>query len=173
MEEIWKDVIGYEGKYQCSNFGNFKSLAKLEKGTRRVCIRKEKMLTPSKDGCGYYQIHIEGKSISAHRLIAFAFIPNLDNKEQINHKNGIKTDNRIENLEWMTRSENCKHSFVIGLQDNKGENHPKAKMTNETVKEIRAKYIPNIYPSRKLAKEYGLSKTNILDIVNRRIWNHI
>lgn len=171
--EIWKDIPGFEGTHQVSNLGNFKALKRMRSNGRVVCLYKEKIMKPNLEGNGYYQIQIFSKPHSAHRLVAKAFIPNPKNKEQINHKNGIKTDNRVENLEWLTRSENCKHSFVIGLQCNKGENHPSHKVTAEIVREIRAKYIPNIYTSRRLAKEYRLSKTNILDIVNRKIWNHI
>lgn len=73
----------------------------------------------------------------------------------------------------VTYSENSIHSFKIGLQCNKGENHPNHKLTNIIVNEIRKKYIPRKYTLMRLAKEHGLSKTNVLDIIHRKIWSHI
>jgi len=92
----------------------------------------------------------------------------------VNHINGIKADSRVENLEWVTRKENAKHSFNTGLQVNpKGQDHRMAKLTEQDVFDIRSKYIPRIYSTHKLAKEYNMSSTNIKDIVNRKIWIHI
>ena len=173
MNETWKDIPGYEGTHQVSNIGNFKALARKRFNGKVICDFKERVLHPRHEGNGYLQVNIFSKQVSAHRCVAFAFIDKPIGKDFVNHKNGIKDDNRVENLEWCTQSENCKHSFVIGLQDNKGENHPKAKLTNEIVLEIRKKYIPNIYGCWRLAKDFNLSVTHIKDIVNRRVWNHI
>lgn len=177
MNEIWKNIPGLENCYRVSNFGNFKSIGKIETGKRRIIVRKDRLLSPVHESNGYLQIGliVDGKQkrFLAHRLVALTFLKPVTGKDFVNHKNGIKDDNRVENLEWCNKSENCKHSFLIGTQCNKGEQHPQNKVTNIQVLEIRAKFIPRIYSSRKLAKEYGLSKTNILDIVNRKTWNHI
>lgn len=170
--EIWKNIPGLDNCYYVSNIGNIKSVGRVETGTGR--IRKDKMLSLCKDTSGYVncRMMVDGKQkgFLVHRLVMLAFVGEDKERKFVNHKNGIKTDNRLENLEWCTRSENVKHSFLIGLQSNKGENHPSHKMTWDKVAEIRSKFSPRKYSSRKLASEYGISKTNVLDIVNNKIW---
>lgn len=129
MQEIYKDIVGYEGLYQVSNLGNVKSFHKKNKGL---------LLSPGFDTGGYLLVILQksGKKSTqkVHRLVALAFIPNPDNKPQVNHKNGIKTNNTIENLEWNTSSENVKHSFDTGLKfAKKGEFNNKAKLTTKQV----------------------------------------
>ena len=178
-EEIWKDISGYEGLYQCSNLGRLKALRKQSwhNLAKRMVWRKERYLKlKGTSGGGYLRVNLSKNGINntyaSHRMIAMAFIQNPLNKRCVNHKNGIKTDNRVYNLEWCTHSENSKHSFKIGTQCNKGENHPQAKLTMKIVNEIRDKYIPRVYPSRRLAREYNLSKRHILDIIHYKVWNY-
>jgi len=106
QEEIWKDIQGYEGLYQISNLGRVKSFS--------WGIEKIKNLSISN---GYYRIMLFNKqgykSFYVHRLIGIAFIDNKNNKPCINHINGIKTDNSIINLEWVTHKENNQHKFDV------------------------------------------------------------
>ena len=124
MEEIWKDIKGYEGLYQVSNLGRIKSLdrkARIQNGAYRqvkgriVPIRKgEKTNYPF---VGLTKNH-KSKMLRIHRLVADAFIPNPNNLPQINHKDGNKTNNNVNNLEWCTPSENCLHAYRVGLHKN-------------------------------------------------------
>ena len=103
MEEIWKDISGYEGLYQISNLGNVKSLNYSRTG-------KERILKPGTDKDGYLLVTLyknrNKRPFKIHRLVAKAFIPNPDNKSDVNHKDENKTNNCVDNLEWMTRMKN-------------------------------------------------------------------
>lgn len=101
MREAWRDVPGYEGLYQVSNKGKVYS------------VRSGTILQPARSGSGYRKINLcrsgASKQCHIHRLVAVAFLPNPENKPHVNHLNGDKTDNRADNLEWVTRSENQLH----------------------------------------------------------------
>ena len=113
MNEIWKDIKNYKGLYQISNLGRVKSLRDKNKKYR------EKILKQYKDNCGYYYITLSAnsniKKHKVHRLVAQAFIPNPENKKEVNHIDGNKENNAITNLEWCTGKENKQHAWKIGL----------------------------------------------------------
>jgi len=125
ITEIWKPVEGFENFYEISNLGRVKKLWEgrshnIPKGIMNVKINNS--------GYRYaFLCNNEGKqqSILVHRLVAYAFIPNTENKPQVNHINGVKLDNRLDNLEWATNSENQLHAYKIGLQFKEtGEGNP-------------------------------------------------
>lgn len=124
-EEVFKDVLGYEGLYQVSNFGRVKSLKRKNVfycGLKKEYLErpvKEKILNFSKSNRGYLQVCLTKngnyKTYTVHRLVAKAFIDNPLNKKTVNHIDGNKLNNCVNNLEWATSSENNKHAFDNGL----------------------------------------------------------
>lgn len=168
MEEVWKDVKGFESLYQVSNIGNVKRLI-----SQRVFA--ERLIGRTIDRYGYVKrvLSKDGKNnhFTEHRLVAIAFIDNPDYKATVNHINGIKTDNRVENLEWNTNIENHQHAIDTGLKDQKGIKHHKCKLTEEQVLEIRE--IGFSQTRMSLSKKYGVSRTNILGIIRGKFWKHL
>jgi hypothetical protein len=168
MEEIWKDIEGFEGLYQVSNLGNVKRLK--SKG----CV-SDRLIAKSINKYGYIYRGLHNKGIyrkfKEHRLVAKSFIDNPENKPTINHINGIKTDNRVENLEWCTHLENKQHAVNSGLTNTKGIKHYFCKLSEEQVLEIRE--IGFSKSIAYLSRKYGVGKTNISKILKREIWKHI
>lgn len=121
--EIWKDIKGYEGLYQVSNFGNVKSVDRISKHSNGDLTLKGKLLKSVKNSRGYLQVDLckngKIKKILIHRLVAQTFLPNPDNKPHIDHINTITTDNRVINLRWVTQKENINNPLTI---DKKSKN---------------------------------------------------
>lgn len=160
MQEIWKDIPDYEGLYMVSNLGRVKSLPK---HYHNEIILKNKN---TKDG--YFETALrknnKTKWIRTHRLVAIAFIPNLENKEQVNHKDGNKRNNNVNNLEWCTLQENKEHAIRTGLQDFVGEKNPKAKSVLQFDKD--GNFIKKYNTLRKAMKETGVLENKISMVCN-------
>lgn len=151
MKEIFKDIKGYEGAYQISNFGNVRSLK------RNILLRQ------SPDRKGYLHIILyknnKSKVGRIHRLVAETFIPNPENKPQVNHKDGNKLNNCVNNLEWVTNSENQKHAFKLHLQTNSGNNNPRARKINQY--DSTGKLIKTWNSFYDITKELGINRSSI------------
>lgn len=176
QEEIWKDVVGYEGYYQVSNLGNARSLDRIIINKDGVPKITRGMNLKLRNRQGYLfidtYINLRSKTTRVHRLVAEAFIPNSHNKPHVNHINGIKTDNRVENLEWCTMKENMVHASQIGLVS-KGEKIHSSKLTNEIVIKIRELSCQGM-TAPQIEKEIGIIKPcQINAIIRREAWKHI
>lgn len=176
--EKWKKLKKF-GDYQISNFGNIKSPdVEMKTPTGKNWIRKGKLLKPYKSKKGYLSVdlRINGKRkiMLVHRLVAETFIPNIYNKPQINHIDGDKTNNNVNNLEWCTNGENQLHAFKNGLQ--KGNfKHPNSKLTLEQVL-----YIKNncVLGSKKngiqtIAKKFGVNNSTVKQILQGKSYRYI
>lgn len=162
MIEVWKETP-YEN-YYISNFGRFKG-------------RTNKILKQHIGKTGYYMINIypngrigKSKTLKIHRVVAEAFIPNSNNYPVVNHKDGNKLNNNVENLEWCTHSYNTKHAFEHNLsKPKKGCSNSNSKLSEDDVKWIREHYIPRdrIFGTRALARKFNMSHANISRLVNK------
>ena len=125
---------------------------------------------------GYVQGIINGKTTSFHRIIAKAFVPNPNNYEQVNHKDGNKTNNNADNLEWCTRSENLIHAYKLGLEKRvTGERHHSHKLTNEAVVYIKTHYKKRDkqFGAVPLGKKYGVDRTTISAVARGKTWKEV
>ena len=174
MKEIWKDIKDFEGLYQVSNLGRVKSLGKswdLQNG--KSFSKPEKIMIGGFNTFGYRHVTLMKNNKQyckkIHRLVAEAFLDNPNNYPQVNHKNGIKTDNYVSNLEWCNQSHNMQHALSIGLKTMRTcENASRAILTNAQVLEIRQ--LKDKLTGIEIAKIYGVSKHTIYNIFTNRTW---
>lgn len=161
---MWKDIVGYENHYQVNELGQIRTL-------KNSSIRKAgtilKPQTSKKNGYVYQMLYNEGKQklLRLHRVVATAFLPNPDNLPQVNHKNGDKTDNRVENLEWCTQEENMLHAFRTGLEKPSDKQKRAIAETNKAKRKaviFKSEKYSQIFESVSKASEVtGLSTTTI------------
>ncbi len=170
MEE-WKQVPNYSS-YHCSNTGLIKTFNWKGSGQTRI-------MKPALSSCGYLQTMLkrdDGRThtIKVHRIVAQTWIENVDDKPCVNHKNGAKDCNHVDNLEWCTVQENNAHAKENGLQYIlKGEEIGNSILNEKQVLEIRDKFIPWVVKRKMLAEEYGVTEATIKDVLRRRTWTHI
>lgn len=165
IKEIWKDIEGYEGLYQISNFGNVKSLLFNHSSY-------SKLLSNRLVNGGYCQVVLyknkNRKAFYVHVLVANAFIPNPSNLPEVNHKDGNKTNNNISNLEWVTPRENSLHAVNTGLRTvPKGKEHYKSKRINQFDK--LGNFIKVWESMSEISRVLGYSTSNIFKCCNSRI----
>lgn len=176
MKELWKDIKEYEGCYQVSNLGRIKSLDRMTNNQYGEYFMKGRILKNSiiKDK-GYCRVSLNngnGKiSKRVHRLVAEAFIPNPENKPEVNHKDGNKLNNCVSNLEWCTNKENIEHSIRTGLKKHcNGCSNSSSKFTEEDIIFIRKNYKKRdpMYGGVALARRYSCCPQTIYDIVTKK-----
>lgn len=160
MAETWKDILGFNGDYQISNLGRIIS----KKYMPHRIMKQQKVK-------GYFNVWLSlnnsGRSYRVSRLVALAFIPNQGNKTEVNHIDGNKFNNSVDNLEWCTRRENMQHARdILGVAN--------LKLTEDHVLSIRKlkKENPHI-THEQLAELFGVGRTNITMILTRRSWKYL
>jgi len=169
--EEWRPVIGYEGWYEVSSCGRVRRVA-TACGTSAGRVLRTPLARPN----SYPRIHTScqnrTKSVWVHRLVAEAFIGPCPTGHQINHRNGIKTDNRVGNLEWATALTNLRHARDTGLLNpSRGERNGQAKLRNEDIPIIRA--ARGKISGCEMARRYGVSEHTIRCVLNGWTWRHV
>ena len=173
--EEWRDVIGYEGYYQISNLGRVKSLPRLVRNVNGYSTKKELILNPHINK-GYLKTALTINKITnykfIHKLVAEAFIPNSNNYPQVNHKDTDKLNNKKDNLEWCTPSQNMKHAYDNNLISKDGFNNSNSKLKIKQVEEIR-ELLTKGFKCKEISLKYSVNYATIRDIKIGRTWKNV
>lgn len=178
MGEIWKDIKDFEGIYQVSNLGSVRSLDRkvFNKGNNSWCNKKGRILKPTKDKGGYLYVGLHNKdnvktnSVKIHRLVALAFCTGYEYGLEVNHKNGNRQDNRSENLEWVTRSQNIRDIYKRGLNTN-GDKNNASKLKNREIGIITSLYDSGV-SQIIIAKAFSVSQATISNIIKNKTYKN-
>lgn len=171
MKEEWKWIEEYEGSYQISNFGNVRSFK----------TKKPRILKGRDNSNGYLGVSLynkdndkKAKGHALHRLVAIYFIENPENKLEVNHMDGDKSNNCVTNLEWTTRLENVRHSIETGLFNQNGSKNSESKLNEETVLRVRSHFKNTVSIwIEDTSKKLNVSKATVYNIIKENGWKHI
>lgn len=173
--ENWTDIKGFEG-YQVGDLGKIKSLErKAEKWDGERLVSERILKKNVVRGYNYVTLYISGikKTLIVSRLVALHFVPNPENKPEVNHINGNKLDDRAINLEWTTAKENTAHACKNGLRgDYSGSKNGNSKLTEKQVLEIR-KEAASGKSQIEISKMFDVDNSSVSNILRGKTWNHI
>lgn len=182
MVEFWKPVVRWEGLYEVSNLGRVRSVSRLIKKQDGSLQRfRAHLLTARKNGTGYLTVSLSdlsnGRKATArvHRLVAEAFIPNPLALPEVNHIDSDRTNARVDNLEWVTPSQNRYHGYHFGavrLPHRKGELTNSAKLSPPKVIEIKELAFRGL-SSRQIARRFDVDKSTVLRVLHGSTWAHV
>lgn len=169
--EEWKPVVGYEGIYEVSSIGRVRSLGRIHYGGRNFL--KGQMLNPVTTR-GYHRVALrkdgKGTNHKISRLVALAFILNIDNKPVVNHVDGCKTNDAIDNLEWATLKENTEHAYKTGLKKPLyGVKNGASKLNDETVSKAR-EMIAAGFSDKEIGRIFGVWRSAISQLRKGKTW---
>lgn len=173
--EVWKDVIGYEGIYAVSNFGNVKRIGNGSDGRKL----NERYMTQKSSGWKgqYLSVNLTKNNVTknqyVHRLVCIAFYGYLGNNFQVNHKDGNKHNNHLNNLEWVTPKENQEHKYTVLGQDQNGENNPANKYPEHKIRMVKKMFLIGNKTQRQIARELDIDYRYVNAIVKGKVWTHI
>lgn len=174
MNIKWAKIDGFNDSYEISNTGLVRSIDRHDSLGR---FKESKILKQKITRFGYNEVSLSfgklKKSFKVHRLVAIAFLLNIENKKSVNHIDGIKTNNDLNNLEWVSAIENTKHAIDLGVINQVGEFNSCSKLTELLVKQIRDIYSKKQLSQRKLASEFNVSQRVIFNVVNFKSWKHV
>jgi len=168
VQEVWKSIPGYEGYYEASSLGHIRSVARLDR-LNRFCPSVD--LKPQ-ENTGYQIVKLRRNSVlrdvKVHTLVLETFVCARPEGMEACHGNGVRTDNRLENLRWDTRVANARDKVMHGTQPYGSRQHS-SKLTESLIPEIRRSKLP----SRMLAEKFGVSMTAISQARRRETWKHV
>ena len=177
-DEVWKDVTGFESRYEVSDLGRVRSLDRYSKhNTSKTgfILQKGKMLNPYISNKGYLKVELgdgfgKRKSVPVHRLVAIAFIDNPMNYDQVNHIDGVKTNNNLSNLEWCNNSMNQIHAYKMGLNKS-SEKAGKPKKPVYQIEKYTGEIIAEFPSITEAGKTLGMKNPSNIALVctNKRI----
>lgn len=177
-EEIWKDIPDFEGIYQASNLGNIRSLDRTYKDKiGKQYNRKGVLLKPNTDKGGYLYVGLcppnkeKIKTVKIHRLVALTFCSGYEQGLEVNHINGNRSDNRAENLEWVTRAYNNRDRYNRGYKNPTGEKSISAKLKEEYIDIIFSLYNSGVNQTI-IAKAFKVSQATISHLITNKTYNN-
>lgn len=175
-QEVWKLVNSLDNLYEISNQGRIRSLDRWSNNNGTLVLKKGRILKGRLHSGGYIRVNIcinnKNKDYYIHRLVAKEFLDNYSEDLVINHKDGNKKNNSVNNLECVTQKENLKHARETGLNNAFGENHYCNKLTNEDVRAIKILNESGLN-GIELSKKFGVARSVISRIINGKVWKHV